>query len=453
VRNGGSRCPRGIRQLLAPALIVLVSLALGSVAAAQTARAVAPENAAASAVDGDTDVRLARRLQARLNAVEGLGRVRGSVSSGVARLDGEVLDLPTRRLADTIAARTPGVDAVQNRIELSSELGARIDLAREQVTAKAMRLLANTPLLVMAVGLVLLASWIGGVVSDRLKLRRLHGRNPYLDDLVRRAVRVGLVLLGVLLALDLLGATPLVGAVLGSAGVIGLVAGLAFKDLAENYIAGVLLSLRRPFEPGDHVLIEGREGKVVALTARATVLITLDGDHLLLPNSLVFKSVLLNYSRNPKRRFDFLTNVGARCPWNGAMEIGIDALRGLHGVLADPPPSAQIHELADDGASLRFLAWVDQREADVIKTRSEAMRLVRRALREAGIVAPSPVQRIELSREAPPPEADDSAQQRDVSVDHAVDAQVDAARVGGGNDLLSDPTAPAESIHDRAPPG
>ena len=442
MRNGGPRCPRGIRQLLAPVLIVLVSLALGSVAAAQTARAVAPENAAASAVDGDADARLARRLQSRLQAVEGLDRVRGSVSSAVARLDGEVLDLPTRRLADTIAARTPGVDAVQNRIELSSELGARIDLAREQVTAKALRLLANTPLLVMAVGLVLLAWWIGGVVSDRLKLRRLHGRNPYLDGLVRRAVRVGLVLLGVLLALDLLGATPLVGAVLGSAGVIGLVAGLAFKDLAENYIAGILLSLRRPFEPGDHVLIEGREGKVVALTARATVLITLDGDHLLLPNSLVFKSVLLNFSRNPTRRFDFLTDVAAGASLREALDLGVATLARIDGVLADPVPAAQIHALHNDGASLRYLAWIDQRHNDLVKTRSEAMRLVRRALCMAGMSPPVPMQRVEVVRDgarAETTQADDGAALRDTSVDHDVDAQVDVARAQGGKDLLSSP--------------
>ncbi|HVE52133.1 MAG TPA: mechanosensitive ion channel domain-containing protein, partial [Ramlibacter sp.] len=381
------------------------------------------------------DARTGVRLRQRLSAVEGLQGVRVHVASGVARLDGEVLDLPTRTLAQTVAERTPGVDAVHNRLQLTAQLGARFAFAREQASGKLLRLLANTPLLVIAAAIVLVAGWFGQWLAARLRLRRLHGRNPYLDGLIRRAVHAGLFLLGLLLALDLLGATPVVGALLGSAGVIGLVAGLAFKDLAENYIAGVLLSLRRPFEPGDHVLIEGREGKVVALTSRATILITLDGNQLQLPNSLVFKSVILNYSRNPKRRFDFLTNVGARCPWHSAMEIGIATLQGLHGVLADPPPSAQIHELADDGVSLRFLAWVDQREADVIKTRSEAMRLVRRALREAGIVPPSPVQRVELSRDAPPPEADDSARQRDVSIDHDVDAQVDAARADAGRDL------------------
>lgn len=436
------RCLRRVRHWLTPWLAAVLSLATAPMAATQPASAVTPQHSVASR--GDPDALLARRLQSRLRAVDGLDDVQGSVASGVARLDGEVLDLPTRTLAETIAARTPGVDAVQNRIELSSELGGRIDLAREQVTAKVLRLLANIPLLVMAAGLVLLASWIGGLVSRRLKLRRLHGRNPYLDDLVRRAVRVGLVLLGVLLALDLLGATPLVGAVLGSAGVIGLVAGLAFKDLAENYIAGVLLSLRRPFEPGDHVLIEGREGKVVALTARATVLITLDGDHLLLPNSLVFKSVLLNFSRNPTRRFDFLTEVAAGASLREALDLGVATMARIDGVLADPAPAARVQALTNDGASLRYLGWIDQRDNDLIKTRSEAMRLVRHALCMAGMSPPAPVQRVEIVHDgarAETSQADDGAALRDTSVDHDVDAQVDVAREQDGKDLLSPPGA------------
>ena len=81
-----------------------------------------------------------------------------------------------------------------------------------------------------------------------------------------------ITLIGILIALDLLGASSLVGAVLGSAGVIGLVLGFAFKDIAENYIAGILLSLRRPFAPGDHVVVDRvHEGKVVALTSRTTL--------------------------------------------------------------------------------------------------------------------------------------------------------------------------------------
>src|SRR3546814_6600583 len=64
----------------------------------------------------------------------------------------------------------------------------------------------------------------------------------------------------------------------------------------------LMLSLRQPFRANDHVVIEGHEGRVVRLTSRATILMTLEGNHLRIPNSTVFKAVILNYTRNPERR-------------------------------------------------------------------------------------------------------------------------------------------------------
>lgn len=101
-----------------------------------------------------------------------------------------------------------------------------------------------------------------------------------IDDAVRSGVRTVFVLGGVLVALDLLEATSLVTAVLGSAGVVGIVLGFAFRDMAENYLSGVLLSLRRPFEPGDYVRVDSYEGRVVSLSTRNTVMMTLDGNEL-----------------------------------------------------------------------------------------------------------------------------------------------------------------------------
>ena len=146
------------------------------------------------------------------------------------------------------------------------------------------------------------------------------------------------MLIGVLIALDLIGLTSVVGAVLGSAGVVGLVLGFAFRDIAENYIAGILLSVRRPFEPGDHVVIENREGKVISVNSRATVLMTMDGNHLQLPNSLVFKSIVLNYSKNPRRRFDFGMLIDPSHSIRESQTLAMTAIAQIECVLDDPAP-------------------------------------------------------------------------------------------------------------------
>src|SRR6478735_1052107 len=254
------------------------------------------------------DREIGRRVDARLEQEPALSRVQASVVDGVALLHGEVVQQEDAKLAESIAAQTRGVTRVENRIELSTHLRDRFAVALQAVSEKLVRLVAATPLLLIAVGIVFFASWMGRALSRRTRwfLGHLHSQNPYLEGLVQRVVQWLVLVCGLLIALDLLGASSLVGAVLGSAGVAGLVLGFAFKDIADNYVAGILLSLRRPFAPGDHLVVDKYDGKVVALTSRATLLLTLDGNQVSLPNSLVFKSVVTNYSQNQKRRFDFL---------------------------------------------------------------------------------------------------------------------------------------------------
>ncbi len=129
--------------------------------------------------------------------------------------------------------------------------------------------------------------------------------NPFVGEpAAAQAIRVASVVVGFVLALNLVGATALMGTVMGGAGVIGLAIGFAVRDALENYISSIMLSLRQPFRANDHVVIDGQEGKVVRLTSRASVLMTLDGNHLRIPNTIVFKAVIMNYTRNPERRLE-----------------------------------------------------------------------------------------------------------------------------------------------------
>ncbi len=106
-------------------------------------------------------------------------------------------------------------------------------------------------------------------------------------------------ILALVLALNLLGATALLSAVLGSAGVIGLAVGFAVRDTIENYVASIMLSLRQPFRPNDHVVINNNEGHVIRLTSRATILMRLDGNHLRIPNSEVFPEPIYRLRFDP----------------------------------------------------------------------------------------------------------------------------------------------------------
>lgn len=319
---------------------------------------------------------------------------------------------------------------------------------------------AYLPRLAVALVLLLAFWWISRIIGRWERPYRRLSVNPFARSLLQQSVRVGVLLFGILLALDILQATALVGAVLGTAGVAGLAIGFAFKDIVENYIAGVLLSVRQPFAPNDFVEVDGHQGKVVRLTSRATILMTLSGNHLRLPNAMVFKAVILNYTRAPKRRFDFAVGVGVNEDLLGAQRLGLSILAGIEGVLDDPPPSAEVEELGDSSVAMRFYAWIDQRENSYTKTRSEAVRLVKTGFDDAGIEMPEPIYRVVLKEAATAPAAvaaqpvpkverlpvaaTEAKQTQDTSVDDTIERQIADEREQSPQADLLDQEAPQE---------
>lgn len=427
-------------------LLAVQGLVWPGVAVAAPRAAAVSAGSPAPLVADSGDRAIGQRLDARLSAISGLGDVRAAVVAGVVVLEGEVVREDQRRLAEVIASQMQGVSKVENRIALSSRLRDRFEVALHTANDKLLRMVAAAPLLLVAVIILFLAVHLGRLVYRRPGwLRGVRSSNPYMEGLVQRVLQWLITLAGLLLALDLLGATSLVGAVLGSAGVVGLVVGFAFKDIAENYVAGILLSLRRPFAPGDHLVIDrAHEGKVVALTARSTLLMTLDGNQISLPNALVFKSVVLNYTQNPKRRFDFLVPLDPSASVGDAQRAGLAAIERVEGVLPDPAPYALVSEYLHDKLSVQFLGWVDQRRNSLNRVRSEAMRAAKGAIDRAGIRrAGTPARTPTQARTAPIAQEHERGPASDTSVDRDIDQQLADAQRANDADNLLEPHKPA----------
>ena len=346
------------------------------------------------------DERILAEVTARLSRNVTFRAITPAVQAGVATLHGSVPDNEARQLATKVVAAVDGVVAVENQLTLAADFGARLHETWELLKDRAARAVAAIPLLITAIVVVMVMRWLGGWLARHLHIVRLDSRNPFLGTVIRRSVRAAFLIIGVLIALDLLGATALVTAVLGSAGVVGIVLGFAFRDMAENYLSGILLSLRRPFEPGDHVRVDSHEGRVVSLSTRNTVLMTMDGNELRLPNATVFKAVLLNFTHNPRRRFSFTLGVSYGEDLQRAQDLGVATLAAMQGVLDDPAPSATVDLVGDSSVTISYYAWVNQRETGFFKARSEAIRLVKKALEDAGMDLPEPTYRVQLVQPA-----------------------------------------------------
>lgn len=398
-----------MHNILVTTLLVLMLAA--APAAAQQAAPPAPDEvvdgaeAPTHAAEGLAEDSAPASVDEASRALEevGLDELQVRASAGSIEVTGTVVDNAEREAALSVVRDAVAPLPVEDRTRLDTSFEARLAPAVQRVLDLSDSVLAWLPLLLVAGLIVWLARLIGAWLSRRRWVARLGRGNPYLAELAARAVSWAALAVGLLLALELLDLTAMVGALLGAAGVVGIAMGFAFKDIIENHLAGILLSLRQPFAPGDHLTIDGHEGKVVGLTARATLLMTLDGNHLRIPNSRVFNAVILNFSRNPLRRFEFDLGVGPADDLVAAQRIGTEAISASGLVSVEREPRASLLELGDSSVVVRFTGWVDQREHDFLAARSACLLRVKDALEAQGISLPEPHYRILLDGGAATP--------------------------------------------------
>ncbi|MGN3974392.1 mechanosensitive ion channel domain-containing protein [Tsuneonella sp. SYSU-LHT278] len=389
-------------------LLVLFACIAGPVAGALPAFGTDPTGSPAATPsptieatsEAGSDDRIARRLAGIFGELPAFSEVDVAVREGVVTLSGTVPEDSDISRAEAIAGRISGVATIENRLkrDVSLDTGAAVGSLADRIAGFTRML----PLIGLALGVWLAISLAGYLLAGVGALWHRIAPNSFLAELIASAIRFAFVVGGLVVALDIIGATALLGAVLGGAGLVGIALGFAMRDTIENYVASLMLSLRQPFRANDHVVIDGSEGRVIRLTSRATVLMTLDGNHLRIPNANVFKATILNYTRNPKRRFDFVLGIDADDDPDAARGLGRETLAGLPFVLSDPAPEARTEEVGDSNIVIRFLGWIDQTEADWYKARSRAIAAVKAALEEGGFALPEPIYRLRFDARTDP---------------------------------------------------
>ena len=377
------------------------------------------------AFDTPADSVLGARLAAVYASFEEFDSVTFTVTEGVVRITGTVANPEVRRRLGELTKEIPGVVYAVSEVETATDVETRLTPAVAQIREYWDAFVAQLPVLAVAFVVVLLFWGASFMLGRWRRPSGWSGINPLLWSFMTRLVRGILMAVGLLLAFDILGITSLMGAVLGTAGIIGLAIGFAFKDIVENYLAGMLLSLRRPFSVNDLILVGEFEGRVVRLTSRELVLLTLEGNHVRLPNAHVFKTPFTNFTINPRRLFRFEVGISVDEELQHALAVGVGTLEAMAGVMNDPPPFGRVRELGDSTVTVRFHGWVDQRSTDFLKVRSEAIRLVKAALDAEGIVMPEPTYRV-LTRALPERKAPAAASPGDVETEAArIDVEPD----------------------------
>ena len=235
--------------------------------------------------------------------------------------------------------------------------------------------MVKLPAIALGLVILMLTLWLAGRVSQALiRPVRYLSSSPLLRSVCQRAVSLILILLALYIFLKLSGLTEFAVAIMSGTGVLGLILGFAFRDIAENMIASLLLTVQRPFRIDDVVQINSYTGVVQKVTTRATTLVDFDGNHIQIPNAVIYKGTIKNLTANPKMRGQFTLGIGYDADCQQAQRLALELIGEHPNVLKEPEPLVLVDELGSATVNLKVYFWINVESTSVIKMASVLMR-------------------------------------------------------------------------------
>ncbi len=347
----------------------------------------APANVDVKPVARDEEI--GQRIQRVLDATGWFIEPEVRVDEGVVFLTGSTDSPELKKWAGDLARNTQDVVAVANRIDVPKPSVWDFRPAWSGMLVLWQDIIRSLPFVALGL-IIILLSVIAGFFTKRFAAAMLSTRIEarLLRGVIAHGIGVLVLLSGLYIVLRISGLTQLALTVVGGTGLIGLAVGIAFRDITENFLASVFLSMQRPFETGDLVCISEVTGYVQQLNVRTTILMTLDGNVVQIPNATVYKSTIRNFTTNANRREDFSVGIGYDDSINIAQEIARNVLENHPAVLFDPEPSVLVEDLGKSTVNLRVYFWLNGREHSWQKVRSSVLRLVKLAFQQHGISMP-----------------------------------------------------------------
>lgn len=264
-----------------------------------------------------------------------------------------------------------------------------------------MALVAHLPRLVLGF-IVLIVIWS---IAHRAKkaLRSRLGKtmdDPLLVDFLSQILKVVLVIFGLLLFLGIVGLGKAASGLLAGAGVSAFIIGFAFKDIGENFLAGIIMAFDRPFRIGDVVEIASKTGKIIGLTLRDTHLKTFDGKDVYIPNGMIVRNPIVNLTIDGFLRNNFEVRLAGNSDIERAIALVRSTLEQVGGVLQDDrKPNIFISDYQPSGMilSIQYLFNTNDPNVSSLELKTEAIRKTIAALKAANFHLPAEVREVRIS--------------------------------------------------------
>lgn len=238
--------------------------------------------------------------------------------------------------------------------------------------------------------LVLLLTWLMANVFGMVVRKLTRHMRQSLSELFERLTHIGVWALGLLLAAMVVfpGLTP--AKALGGLGLASIAIGFAFKEIFENFFAGVLLLWKYPFEKGDFIECESILGKVENISVRMTTIRKTNGELVVVPNSFLFKNAVNVLTDQDLRRITIMTGVAYSEDADRAASLLENALAACKTVDSRNPVQVFLNGFGDSSIDIEVTWWTGPTPLDHRRSRSEVVSVIKRTLDEAGIEIPFP---------------------------------------------------------------
>ncbi|WP_445626384.1 mechanosensitive ion channel family protein [Nostoc sp. DSM 114167] len=254
-------------------------------------------------------------------------------------------------------------------------------------------LLPNIVLALIVFGIFFFVAKAIKRLVKRLTRDRHQARN--LGLVLGRLAQGTTLLLGLFIALSIVIPTFRAGDLVQLLGISGVAIGFAFRDILQNFLAGILILLTEPFRINDQIVFKDFEGTVENIETRATTIKTYDGRRIVIPNSELFTNSVTVNTAFESRRLQYDVGIGYGDDIDRAKELMLEALHNVPEVLKDPAADVLVMELAESTVNIRVRWWIKPpRRADDLISRDKVLSAIKKTLVENGIDLPFPTQQI-----------------------------------------------------------
>lgn len=257
----------------------------------------------------------------------------------------------------------------------------------------------HIPNVLVAIIFIILFSLVVRIVGKIVRnVLRRGFESTQIADLIAAIIKACLMIMGIFIALDFVGLKGTVTSLLAGAGIVGLAIGFAFQDMTENLIAGIAMGIRKPFRIGDVIEADGVFGTVQTINLRNTLVETFFGQLEVIPNKILFRNILTNYSIMGYRRLEVPVSISYADDPEHAAKVIVDALKPCDFVIKKEETEVFAKGFGDSAVDLLVWFWIEYPgEPGFMVARSKAVSIIKKALEEADILIPFPIRTIDFA--------------------------------------------------------